>query len=307
MSRFPFTSYPNGWFIVALSDELSPGQVLNCHYFGQDIVLYRTEQGEAHAVDPHCPHLGTHLGHGGTVVGENLRCPFHGWCFDGSGQCTEAPGSKKPPRQSIKQWHLHEANGFIYLYYHSEGAAPDWTVQPIEVESEGWSSNRITKWHLRSHPQEILENGFDTAHITVLHNAAAQEVLQAPVEEGHRIRLQVGREGSPEETMHTDMEAYGIGIFFVELTRMGFCDRRSFYPTPVDNESIDLRFVYNIRLPDPAKTEQMAENAFDQVLEFLEPDFPIWENKVYVERPPLTQADGPIPAFRKWARQFYGA
>ena len=34
-------------------------------------------------------------------------------------------------------------------------------------------------------------------------------------------------------------------------------------------------------------------------------DFPIWENKVYRERPLLCDGDGPIQAFRRWAAQFY--
>lgn len=306
MSRFPFTSYPNGWFVVAVSDELLPEQVLNCHYFGQDIVLFRTEKGEAHAIPPHCPHLGTHLGHGGTVVGENLRCPFHGWCFKGSGECVEVPGLARPPRTSLKPWHLHEANGFIYLYYHSEGAAPQWTVQA--VENEGWSSTQVAKWRLRTHPQEILENGFDVAHFLTLHEMPAYEVLKPPLEDGHLIQMQVGYEGSPQETIHTNITMFGLGIFFAEVARMGFLDRQSFYSTPVDKDSIDLRFAYNRKVStNDEETEQMAEVAFKHVVEFLKPDFPIWENKIYIERPPLTRADGPIHVLRRWAQQFYSA
>lgn len=306
MSRFPFTSYPNGWFVVAYSDELLPGQVLNCHYFGQDIVLYRTERGDARAIDPYCPHLGTHLGHGGTVSGETLRCPFHGWCFDSSGRCTSVPGLAKPPRASVKHWHLHEADGLVYIYYHSQGAAPDWQVQP--VESEGWSRDRRAQWRLRTHPQEILENGFDLAHFRVLHGIPRYEVLRPPEDDGHLMRMLIGYEGAPEETIRTDIKMYGLGIFLTEVERTGFHDRQRFYSTPVDGESIDLRAVHNVRaLSDPDETAQLAQNAYDGFVAFLQPDFPIWENKRYVERPPLTRVDGPISAIRKWARRFYGA
>ena len=62
------------------------------HYFGRELVLFRTESGEAHAVDAYCAHLGAHLAVGGKVEGEGIRCPFHGWCYDGaSGQCTDIP------------------------------------------------------------------------------------------------------------------------------------------------------------------------------------------------------------------------
>ena len=70
MSRFPFSRYPNGWFQIAYSDELEKGQVVPLRYFGKDLVLFRTEGGEAQLLDAYCPHLGAHLGHGGKVQGE---------------------------------------------------------------------------------------------------------------------------------------------------------------------------------------------------------------------------------------------
>src|SRR6185369_8695239 len=68
---------PFGWFFVAYSHELKPGELRNVQYFGQEWVQFRTEQGEMGMVDPYCPHLGAHIGHGGKVDGESIRCPFH--------------------------------------------------------------------------------------------------------------------------------------------------------------------------------------------------------------------------------------
>jgi len=306
MSRFPFTSYPNGWFVVAFSDELLAGQVLNRHYFGQDIVLYRTAQGEAHAIHPYCPHLGAHLGHGGTVVEETLRCPFHGWCFDPDGRCVSVPGLAHPPRIPVKHWHLHEASGIVYVYHHARGAAPDWRVPP--VETEGWSADRRAQWRLRTHPQEILENGFDIAHFKALHGIPKYEILQPPAGDGPAMRMQIGYEGAPEETICTAIEMYGLGIFLTEVRRVGYHDRQRFYSTPVDCDFMELRAVHNIRaLPDLDETAHLAEDAFQGFVEFLKPDFPIWENKRYIEHPPLTPADGPIQVLRTWTRQFYDA
>ena len=76
--RFPFP-VPNGWFVVAQADDLAPGEVRALYFFARDLVLYRGDDGEPHVVDAHCPHLGAHLGVGGKVEGECLRCPFHGW------------------------------------------------------------------------------------------------------------------------------------------------------------------------------------------------------------------------------------
>ena len=67
VSRFPLP-IPSGWFVLGYSDELAPGQVEAIHYFGRDLVLFRTEAGEAAVFDAFCPHLGAHLGHGGRAV-----------------------------------------------------------------------------------------------------------------------------------------------------------------------------------------------------------------------------------------------
>ena len=45
--RFTFPPYPVGWFCIGYSHELAPGDVKPLHYFGQHLVLFRTEAGEA--------------------------------------------------------------------------------------------------------------------------------------------------------------------------------------------------------------------------------------------------------------------
>jgi phenylpropionate dioxygenase-like ring-hydroxylating dioxygenase large terminal subunit len=87
-SRYPFPPYPDGWFLISTSAELGAGQVRPLHYFGEDLVLYRDATGTAVLVDAYCPHMGAHLGYGGCVDGDGLRCPFHNWRFDASGRCT---------------------------------------------------------------------------------------------------------------------------------------------------------------------------------------------------------------------------
>ena len=68
--------FANSWFRVATSQELSPKQVIPLHYFGKDLVLFRTEKGTPCILDAHCPHLGAHLGYGGTVKDNTIRCPY---------------------------------------------------------------------------------------------------------------------------------------------------------------------------------------------------------------------------------------
>ena len=77
--KVPFTWKVTGWFMVGWSAEFPIGEVRPLHYFGEDLVAYRDESGELHVLEAHCKHLGAHIGHGGTVVGDCVECPFHGW------------------------------------------------------------------------------------------------------------------------------------------------------------------------------------------------------------------------------------
>ncbi|RYG62528.1 Rieske (2Fe-2S) protein, partial [bacterium] len=127
MSRFPFPRYPNGWFQVAYSDELAKEQVLPLKYFGKDLVLYRTAEGAVHLMNAHCPHLGAHLGYGGKVEGDCIRCPFHSWKFDGEGACVEVPYAKKiPERAKVGTWHVRDVNGLIMAWHHAKNEPPAW-------------------------------------------------------------------------------------------------------------------------------------------------------------------------------------
>ena len=109
--RSPFP-IPFGWFQVAWADELKPGQVVPLQYFGRHLALWRDEQGAPHVNDAFCPHLGAHFGHGGTVHGEELVCPFHGWRFDAEGNNTLIPYSERTNRKAcVRAYPTVERNG----------------------------------------------------------------------------------------------------------------------------------------------------------------------------------------------------
>ena len=83
--------YPRGWFQVAWADTIKPGDVVKLHYFGQELVAFRTRSGRLSVLDAYCQHLGAHLGVGGTVEGEDIKCPWHGWQWDTEGCNTAHP------------------------------------------------------------------------------------------------------------------------------------------------------------------------------------------------------------------------
>src|SRR5690625_945923 len=116
--RYPF-GIPMGWFAVAETPDIETGDAKAIYYFARHLVLWRDEDGEAHVQDAFCPHLGAHLGHGGTVEGCELICPFHGWRFDAEGANTGIPYSDRTNRRArIGTYPVIERNGFVYTWFH---------------------------------------------------------------------------------------------------------------------------------------------------------------------------------------------
>lgn len=316
-ARFPFTPFPDGWFAIAFSTDVPKGTVLNKHYFGEDMVLYRDDEGVAHCVEPYCPHLGAHLGVGGRVVDNRLRCPFHGWCFDGAGQCVEIPGGAKvPPRAQVRKRPLRELNGMIFVHHQKDGQAPTWEPSPVPVE--GWTDDSKTiLWNIKSHPQEIFENSVDSAHLAALHDVPKTWVVREPIFEGERFNVQLGLMapgsiiGMPgmDNEVTLDVTMHGLGCMVVDtyVVNVGMKARERIYLAPVDGERVEIRAVVNVHdTGDPATTEMLAGLFYRAFLTDFVKDFPIWEAKRYREKPALSSQDGPFVVYRKWCRQFYG-
>jgi phenylpropionate dioxygenase-like ring-hydroxylating dioxygenase large terminal subunit len=128
------------------------------------------------AIDPFCPHLGAHFGHGGTVEGETIRCPFHDFRFDVQGKCV-ATGyrTNPPPKARARTWPVREVNGVLVVYHDAEGRPLQWEVP--ERSTSGWTPLLSRAWTLHSHPQETTENSVDIGHLIVVHGYHAVETL----------------------------------------------------------------------------------------------------------------------------------
>src|SRR5882724_1975237 len=78
------------WQPVAPFDSVKPNSARGLRIMGEDLTLYRGQSGKAYLIAGRCAHRGTQL-HTGWVQGEDIRCIYHGWTYDGRGQCTDAP------------------------------------------------------------------------------------------------------------------------------------------------------------------------------------------------------------------------
>lgn len=159
------------WQPVALACEASHKRAKPIRVMCEDLTLYRGESGQAYLVGARCAHRGTVL-HPGWLEGETIRCVYHGWRFDGTGQCVERPAEKdaRVPNIRIAGYPLHEYAGLLFAYM-GEGAAPAFELprksvleRPeglglLRAKAEPWPNN----WF------QNVENSLDAAHVSFVH------------------------------------------------------------------------------------------------------------------------------------------
>ena len=319
-SRYPFPSYPRGWFAVAFSHEVGEGDVLTRQAFGEELVLFRDGEGKVAVLHPHCPHMGAHLGRGGCVEDGAIRCPFHGMRFDGTGACVSIPGEVKiPPAMKTPAWEAREVDGAVLVWHDPAGAPPSFEP-PAYFElrgSEGWTEMQWHTWEeLKAHPQETSENSVDLAHFSIVHGYSGVEIVDPLEIDGDTLRISykmtrgldnVGMSGQTVESIFR-VRVHGLGYSVVEVDTPTFDTSFRTYvlSTPLDEGRVILRGGGTMKaLPDPNMTEMVGKMFFEGFVADVEQDFQIWENKAYFDRPVLAANDGPIGAYRKWCRRFY--
>ena len=305
--RFPFPAYPNGWTRVAQSSELGPSVVLPLRYFGRDLVLFRTESGTARALDAHCPHLGAHLGHGGKVEGEGIRCPFHAWHWAGDGSCLDVPYARRIPRAAhTTAWHTCERSGFVFVWFHADDVAPYEEVPEIpEYQSPEWTPYQTLRWKIRSRSYDMGENAVDDVHFRYLHGAASMPMTERRDVRGRGSNLSKMKLDTPRGQVDGEIESTsvpGMGLVYVR----GICDTLIVITSaPVDGDYVDQMFCYTQRRGQDPGLERVGRALLRDLEKQMNEDIVVFENKRYWTRPLLVEGDGPIAEYRRSARSRY--
>src|SRR5438105_10240221 len=146
------------WQPVARSEDLPAGRAKPIRFANEDFTLYRGEVssselrvasdselgtrnsklGTPHVVAFRCAHRGTQLSTG-WVEGDNLRCFYHGWVYDGDGRCVEQPAEPEPFCQKIRirACPTEEYLGLVFAYFGEGEPRPLTRFPEFEDDDEG--------------------------------------------------------------------------------------------------------------------------------------------------------------------------
>lgn len=325
--------YPNGWFRVLASSELAREEVKYISVLGQQLAVFRGNDGVVYIVNAYCPHMGANVAIGGKVVGNCLQCPFHGWKFRGDdGKCVEIPYSKTVPLTAkMKTWPSIEMNRSVYLWYHAEGEHPSWFPDEIEeIKKRAWTHRGYTQHTVNAHIQEIPENAADVAHFVPIHAMPivtgshsrynfsnwcyiAQHEFNAgwepqENEEKHVGILQLDHAlficgyKVPFTEFHLIARQIGPGLVFMKF-KSAFGDG-VFLQSLTPKEPLLHIMRHEIYAAKTMPTFVAKFLLYAEAVQ-VERDIMIWNHKIFLTKPLLVKEDHSIKKHRRWFSQFY--
>jgi nitrite reductase/ring-hydroxylating ferredoxin subunit len=287
--------FPESWYHLARAAELPPGALLARRVCGRDVVAFRTASGALGVLDAHCPHLGAHLGHGGRVVGEAVRCPFHALRWGADGRCAGDDAGPLEVGTRARAWPVRERHGAL-LVWHGE-RAPAWEIP--DPGMQGWSEPVFRTLRFPGHVLEVAENGVDRRHFLTVHGYTDVSDFEVSVDGPvMRSAFSFSKDGIAQRF---DTLVYGLGYAITDLTiqRLGIHARVILLSNQVDAGTVDFTICVTVEGGLP-----WIDRFLTAIVEDVEKDLPIWAHKRRRERPALVPGDGPIATYRAFARQF---
>ena len=166
------------WHPVSGIDAMEGRWTKRIRILGEDLVLYRNRSGELGLIGEFCPHRRASMAYG-IPTEDGIRCPYHGWKFDGAGQCLEQPnepeGSTFKDKVALAGYPVQEFAGLIWAYM---GPLP----APLMPQLDGLVVDRAIRTcgitRVKCNWMQIMENSVDPIHTEWLHGKLFEFVAE---------------------------------------------------------------------------------------------------------------------------------
>jgi phenylpropionate dioxygenase-like ring-hydroxylating dioxygenase large terminal subunit len=161
------------WVPALLAEELptNDSPPVRVKLLSERLIAFRDSEGRLGLIDEFCPHRGASLWFGRNEQC-GLRCPYHGWKFDFTGQCLEVPSeppeSKFAEKIKLKSYPLVERGGVLWTYMgpaEHKPPLPEW-----EFATVGAKQRFISKRFQECNYLQAMEGGIDSSHVSFLHS-----------------------------------------------------------------------------------------------------------------------------------------
>jgi len=178
------------WIPTCLSSELkSDAPPIRLMLLGEKLIAFRERSGRIGVMDHRCPHRCASLFFG-RAEGDGIRCIYHGWKFDATGQCVDQPNLPADERFVEKvhavAYKVKEQGGLVWTYMGSRAEAPPFPE--IEAFDLPESEREIRVHQRKCNWLQALEGDIDTSHYSFLHMGSVKSE-HVPPDTMHRFNL----------------------------------------------------------------------------------------------------------------------
>jgi len=171
----------NAWYVACTPDEID-GKPLGRKICGEQMVLFRGQDGRPAAMDDFCPHRGAPLSLGFMREG-NLVCGYHGLAMGCSGRAVDMPGQRVKGFPPVRTYAAVERYGFIWVWPGDQEAADPALMHHLPwAESAEWAYGG-GRYHIACDYRLMVDNLMDLTHETYVHASSIgqKEIDEAPV------------------------------------------------------------------------------------------------------------------------------
>jgi len=160
------------WIPALLTSELPENDCppVRVKLLSERLIAFRDTDGRYGLMDEFCAHRGVSLWFGRNEQC-GLRCPYHGWKYDVTGQCVEVPSEPEASgyakKVKLKSYPLVERGGILWTYMGPPEAPPplpEWEFITVPAP-QTFTTKRIQE----SNWLQAMEGGIDSSHVSFLH------------------------------------------------------------------------------------------------------------------------------------------
>jgi phenylpropionate dioxygenase-like ring-hydroxylating dioxygenase large terminal subunit len=225
----------NCWYVAGRSDDFD-NSLKALKLLGEDVVIFRGENGKPVALEDACPHRKLPLSHG-SINGNTVVCGYHGLTFDCTGTCVGAPTQQSavPKRARVTSYPVEDRWGFLWIWMgEAEKADPATIIDIPNFDAPGWARTETGALPMACNYLYITDNLLDPSHVAWVHltsfaGAGTGDLPLDMEEDEDRVIVSRWIMDQPPPPYYENMLPFGKS-----------CDRKQHYECRVPSTAINM-------------------------------------------------------------------
>ena len=179
------TFVENTWYVAGRSQDFPVNEPKGLRLCNRPVLLWRTAEGKLTAFDDRCVHKRMPLSQGRVLSDGVLECPYHGFCYDGAGNCVRIPSQLDlpiPTRAKLRPFPLVEQDGLAWVWLGDPAKSSTAVPPPTpELYGAGWHTHMFDPVHVPANYLLMIENLMDITHFYPLHEGNIGDIEQSKI------------------------------------------------------------------------------------------------------------------------------